>query len=188
MLFIKILCFNGAVSRSRNLFSSGRLLLDCQLCLPVDIMPKFMINSQPPVTRYPTSFDQNPENSGESAFCSNPISTCVYLQANHLRDIFQRFGFSFAMRNEQQVQLHGSLMPTRSLSSYSAGSNVHWIKMLKSCACRTIGSGAVLTELYTHAEHLQKTIEVKTRGYGNYGNRLFQLMPSLLQKVFLRPT
>jgi len=25
--------------------------------------------------------------------------------------------------------------------------------------------GAVLTEMYTHAEHLQKTIEVKTRGY-----------------------
>ena len=27
--------------------------------------------------------------------------------------------------------------------------------------------GAVLTEMYTHAEHLQKTTEVKTRGYGN---------------------
>ena len=26
--------------------------------------------------------------------------------------------------------------------------------------------GAVLTEMYTHAEHLQKTTEVKTRGYG----------------------
>jgi hypothetical protein len=28
--------------------------------------------------------------------------------------------------------------------------------------------GAVLTEMYTHAEHLQKTTEVKTRGYGSY--------------------
>ncbi len=27
--------------------------------------------------------------------------------------------------------------------------------------------GAVLTEMYTHAEHLQKTTEVKTRGYNN---------------------
>jgi hypothetical protein len=26
--------------------------------------------------------------------------------------------------------------------------------------------GAVLTEMYTHAEHLQKTTEAKTRGYG----------------------
>jgi len=26
--------------------------------------------------------------------------------------------------------------------------------------------GAVLTEMYTHAEHLQKSTEVKTRGYG----------------------
>ncbi|HPC90333.1 MAG TPA: hypothetical protein PKY93_08415 [Methanothrix sp.] len=30
--------------------------------------------------------------------------------------------------------------------------------------------GAVLTEMYTHAEHLQKTTEVKTRGYNDYGN------------------
>jgi hypothetical protein len=27
--------------------------------------------------------------------------------------------------------------------------------------------GAVMTEMYTHAEHLQKTTEVKTRAYGN---------------------
>jgi hypothetical protein len=27
--------------------------------------------------------------------------------------------------------------------------------------------GAVLTEMYTHAEHLQRTTEVKTRGYGS---------------------
>ncbi len=27
--------------------------------------------------------------------------------------------------------------------------------------------GAVLTEMYTHAEHLQKTTEIKTRGYNN---------------------
>ena len=27
--------------------------------------------------------------------------------------------------------------------------------------------GAVLTEMYTHAEHLQKTTEVKTRGYNS---------------------
>ncbi|HQE88174.1 MAG TPA: hypothetical protein PLN19_07885, partial [Methanothrix sp.] len=26
------------------------------------------------------------------------------------------------------------------------------------------------TEMYTHAEHLQKTTEVKTRGYNDYGN------------------
>ena len=30
--------------------------------------------------------------------------------------------------------------------------------------------GAVLTEMYTHAEHLQKTTEVKTRGYGMVAN------------------
>jgi hypothetical protein len=29
--------------------------------------------------------------------------------------------------------------------------------------------GAVLTEMYTHAEHLQKTTEVKTRGFGSIG-------------------
>jgi hypothetical protein len=29
--------------------------------------------------------------------------------------------------------------------------------------------GAVLTEMYTHAEHLQKTTEVKTRGYNDVG-------------------
>ncbi|MGV8176033.1 MAG: hypothetical protein ACP5OU_10060 [Methanothrix sp.] len=30
--------------------------------------------------------------------------------------------------------------------------------------------GAVLTEMYTHAEHLQKTTEVKTRGYNDPAN------------------
>jgi hypothetical protein len=41
--------------------------------------------------------------------------------------------------------------------------NQKWVE--KRCVqnCRI---GAVLTEMYTHAEHLQKTTEVKTRGYG----------------------
>jgi hypothetical protein len=34
--------------------------------------------------------------------------------------------------------------------------------------------GAVLTEMYTHAEHLQKTTEVKTRSYGLNINRDFE--------------
>jgi hypothetical protein len=83
-----------------GLFLTFTLLLDCLIRLPVDIMPEFMINSLSFVTRYPTPFDQDPEYSGESAFCSDPIRMCVYLQANYLRDIFQRFGFIFAMRKD----------------------------------------------------------------------------------------
>ena len=43
--------------------------------------------------------------------------------------------------------------------------------------------GAVLTEMYTHAEHLQKTTEVKTRGY----NRRKLVTPHAAQ-AFWKPT
>ena len=92
---------------SGRFFSLSFLLLDCQISFPVDVMPEFVINSLPPVTRCPTPFDQDPENSGETAFCSDPISMCVYLQANHLRDVFQRFGFSFAMRKSSKNSFMG---------------------------------------------------------------------------------
>ncbi len=49
--------------------------------------------------------------------------------------------------------------------SYQTGEyNQKWIEKL---CVQNYRIGAVLTEMYTHAEHLQKTTEVKTRGYGN---------------------
>ncbi len=49
--------------------------------------------------------------------------------------------------------------------SYQTGEyNQKWIEKL---CVQNYKIGAVLTEMYTHAEHLQKTTEVKTRGYGN---------------------
>lgn len=48
--------------------------------------------------------------------------------------------------------------------SYQTGEyNQKWIEKL---CVQNYRIGAVLTEMYTHAEHLQKTTEVKTRGYG----------------------
>ncbi|MDD2754812.1 MAG: hypothetical protein PHS80_04705 [Methanothrix sp.] len=50
--------------------------------------------------------------------------------------------------------------------SYQTGTyDQKWVEKL---CVQNYRIGAVLTEMYTHAEHLQKTTEVKTRGYGNY--------------------
>ena len=59
--------------------------------------------------------------------------------------------------------------------SYQTGTyDQKWVEKL---CVQNYRIGAVLTEMYTHAEHLQKTTEVKTRGYsipyagvGLYGN------------------
>ena len=49
--------------------------------------------------------------------------------------------------------------------SYQTGTyDQKWIEKL---CVQNYRIGAVLTEMYTHAEHLQKTTEVKTRGYQN---------------------
>jgi hypothetical protein len=49
--------------------------------------------------------------------------------------------------------------------SYQTGTyDQKWVEKL---CVQNYKIGAVLTEMYTHAEHLQKTTEVKTRGYGN---------------------
>jgi hypothetical protein len=52
--------------------------------------------------------------------------------------------------------------------SYQTGTyDQKWVEKL--CVQNYV-IGAVLTEMYTHAEHLQKTTEVKTRGYGYQTN------------------
>jgi hypothetical protein len=53
--------------------------------------------------------------------------------------------------------------------SYQTGTyDQKWVEKL---CVQNYRIGAVLTEMYTHAEHLQKTTEVKTRGYGDtYAN------------------
>jgi hypothetical protein len=49
--------------------------------------------------------------------------------------------------------------------SYQTGTyDQKWVEKL---CVQNYRIGAVLTEMYTHAEHLQKTTEVKTRGYRN---------------------
>jgi len=49
--------------------------------------------------------------------------------------------------------------------SYQTGTyDQKWVEKL---CVQNYRIGAVLTEMYTHAEHLQKTTEVKTRAYGN---------------------
>ena len=51
--------------------------------------------------------------------------------------------------------------------SYQTGTyDQKWVEKL---CVQNYRIGAVLTEMYTHAEHLQKTTEVKTRAYGNVG-------------------
>ena len=51
--------------------------------------------------------------------------------------------------------------------SYQTGTyDQKWVEKL---CVQNYRIGAVLTEMYTHAEHLQKTTEVKTRGYGTVG-------------------
>ena len=48
--------------------------------------------------------------------------------------------------------------------SYQTGTyDQKWVEKL---CVQNYRIGAVLTEMYTHAEHLQKTTEVKTRSYG----------------------
>jgi hypothetical protein len=52
--------------------------------------------------------------------------------------------------------------------SYQTGTyDQKWVEKL---CVQNYRIGAVLTEMYTHAEHLQKTTEVKTRGYGSVAN------------------
>jgi hypothetical protein len=52
--------------------------------------------------------------------------------------------------------------------SYQTGTyDQKWVEKL---CVQNYKIGAVLTEMYTHAEHLQKTTEVKTRGYGMVTN------------------
>jgi|WetSurMetagenome_2_1015567.scaffolds.fasta_scaffold01451_19 hypothetical protein len=80
------------------MFLTANLLLDCQFCFPVDIVPESMIIPLPTVTSYPAPFDQNPEDPGKAAFGSEPIIVCGYLQTNQLRDLFEGFGFSLAIR------------------------------------------------------------------------------------------
>jgi hypothetical protein len=54
--------------------------------------------------------------------------------------------------------------------SYQTGTyDQKWVEKL---CVQNYRIGAVLTEMYTHAEHLQKTTEVKTRGYGIFGNAI----------------
>ena len=53
--------------------------------------------------------------------------------------------------------------------SYQTGTyDQKWVEKL---CVQNYKIGAVMTEMYSHAEHLQKTTEVKTRGYGTY-NRM----------------
>ena len=53
--------------------------------------------------------------------------------------------------------------------SYQTGTyDQKWVEKL---CVQNYRIGAVLTEMYTHAEHLQKTTEVKTRGYGIMATR-----------------
>jgi hypothetical protein len=52
--------------------------------------------------------------------------------------------------------------------SYQTGTyDQKWVEKL---CVQNYRIGAVLTEMYTHAEHLQKTTEVKTRGYSTSNN------------------
>jgi hypothetical protein len=70
-------------------------------------MPESVIIPLPTITSYPTPFYENPENSGKSAFCSEPVIVCGYLQTDQLRDVFQRFGFSLAIREGSKYYFMG---------------------------------------------------------------------------------
>jgi len=63
--------------------------------------------------------------------------------------------------------------------SYQTGTyDQKWVEKL---CVQNYRIGAVLTEMYTHAEHLQKTTEVKTRGYSVLNTGLgIRILPSLL--------
>ena len=73
--------------------------------------------------------------------------------------------------------------------SYQTGTyDQKWVEKL---CVQNYRIGAVLTEMYTHAEHLQKTTEVKTRGYGsirNYGRKWLDGSCPLAAPVFSRLT
>ena len=61
--------------------------------------------------------------------------------------------------------------------SYQTGTyDQKWVEKL---CVQNYRIGAVLTEMYTHAEHLQKTTEVKTRGYGLALNNMLRPTPRL---------
>ncbi|MDD4651358.1 MAG: hypothetical protein PHQ34_03920 [Methanothrix sp.] len=58
--------------------------------------------------------------------------------------------------------------------SYQTGTyDQKWVEKL---CVQNYRIGAVLTEMYTHAEHLQKTTEVKTRGYGTDTRHLVETL------------
>ena len=60
--------------------------------------------------------------------------------------------------------------------SYQTGTyDQKWVEKL---CVQNYRIGAVLTEMYTHAEHLQKTTEVKTRGYGYVATDPTQVPPN----------
>ncbi len=62
--------------------------------------------------------------------------------------------------------------------SYQTGTyDQKWVEKL---CVQNYRIGAVLTEMYTHAEHLQKTTEVKTRGYGLVMNGSDGTIPNLM--------
>ena len=66
--------------------------------------------------------------------------------------------------------------------SYQTGTyDQKWVEKL---CVQNYRIGAVLTEMYTHAEHLQKTTEVKTRGYGRAWNIYNALQPNPLANSF----
>ncbi len=73
--------------------------------------------------------------------------------------------------------------------SYQTGTyDQKWVEKL---CVQNYRIGAVLTEMYTHAEHLQKTTEVKTRGYEQllilrFSRHYWPLLPAAL--VFSRLT
>jgi hypothetical protein len=60
--------------------------------------------------------------------------------------------------------------------SYQTGTyDQKWVEKL---CVQNYRIGAVLTEMYTHAEHLQKTTEVKTRGYGTVNSEFTDGCPA----------
>ena len=70
--------------------------------------------------------------------------------------------------------------------SYQTGTyDQKWVEKL---CVQNYRIGAVLTEMYTHAEHLQKTTEVKTRGYSNTSTGSGTAAAQLAALVFSRLT
>ena len=70
--------------------------------------------------------------------------------------------------------------------SYQTGTyDQKWVEKL---CVQNYKIGAVLTEMYTHAEHLQKTTEVKTRGYETFDRTDFPELAAVAALVFSRLT